>query len=305
MVMFLLRRVFQAIWVLWGVATIVFLLMRVLGNPAALMLPEGASPEEVAATSEKLGFNDPLIEQYGRYLGGLLKGDLGTSVWTGQPVLDTIFKYFPPTLYLALISLLLSLVVGIVLGTIAGARPGSIADRVVTVIAYLGISAPEFWVGILLIELFAVQVRLFPTSGYGGVAFFVLPVAAVMTRPVGRLAQTTRESLREELTKEYIVTGLAKGLPAITVLVRHALRNALTSVITLGGDELAALVAGAAAVEVIFAWPGTGFLSVQAIERRDTNLVLGIVLVVAAFVIVLNILIDIAYKVIDRRIELR
>jgi peptide/nickel transport system permease protein len=150
-----------------------------------------------------------------------------------------------------------------------------------------------------------VQVRLFPTSGYGGVAFFVLPVAAVMTRPVGRLVQTTRESLREELTKEYIVTGLAKGLPAITVLVRHALRNALTSVITLGGDELAALVAGAAAVEVIFAWPGTGFLSVQAIERRDTNLVLGIVLVVAAFVIVLNILIDIAYKVIDRRIELR
>ena len=305
MVTFLLKRLFQAVWVLWGVATLVFLLMRLLGNPAALMLPEGASSAEIAETSERLGFNDPLIEQYGRYLAGLLRGDFGVSVWTNQPVLQTIMEHFPPTLLLALISLLLSLVIGVLLGVIAAARPGSIADRVVTVIAYLGISAPEFWVGILLIDFFAVHLRVLPTSGYGGIAFFVLPVATVMTRPVGRLAQTTRESLREELGKEYVVTGLAKGLPPFAVLTRHALRNALTSVITLGGDELAALVAGAAAVEMVFAWPGTGFLSVGAIERRDTQLVIGIVLVVALFVIVLNLLIDIAYTVIDRRIELR
>lgn len=180
---------------------------------------------------------------------------------------------------------------------LAGRELGSFAS-------YVGVAFPEFWLGLLLIAFLAVDIRAFPTSGYGGPAYFVLPVLTLLARPIGRFAETTRVSLRSELGKDYVYLASAMGLKPRTVVTRHALRNSLLAVLTLAGDELAVLVAGSVAVEVIFAWPGTGNLSFQAINRRDPALIVGIVLAVCAIVLVLNFVLDLVYRALDPRIGL-
>jgi peptide/nickel transport system permease protein len=302
---FLVRRGGQALFTYACVVTLVFLLINVVGNPAALILPDTATQEEVDRLSEQLGLDRPLWVRYAEYMGNLLTGDLGVSKWTNLPVADTLAVYFPRTMLLALVTIALSLLFGLGLGILAALRQGSAADRVITALTYLCVSLPEFWLGLLLITVFAVQLGVLPTSGYGGAEYFVLPVLTLLFRPAGRIAETTRASLREQLDREYVFTGVAKGLTRSRVVVRHALRNAMLGVITLAGDSFATLVAGAVAVEVVFGWPGIGFLTIEAIERRDPELFVGIVVVVSAFVLVLNALIDVLYRVLDPRIQAR
>lgn len=305
MARFILGRLVQGLFVFLGIITIVFLLVRVIGDPAALMLPQDASREAVEQLTERLGLARPIHVQYAEYMSGLVRGDLGQSLWTRAPVTGMLRQYFPATLMLASVTLVVALALGVTLGLLAAGNQGSLLDRFVTWISYVCVSFPEFWLGLLLISLVAVQLGWLPTSGFGGWRYFVLPVLTLMIRPVGRLAQTTRAALREQLAQPYAFTGLAKGLRRRAVVLRHALRNSMLSVITLAGDSAADLVAGAVAVEVVFGWPGVGYLTIQAIERRDPQLLVGIVIVVAAFVLVLNFVIDLLYKVLDPRIETR
>jgi peptide/nickel transport system permease protein len=304
MLAYLLRRLVQVIVVFWAVATAVFVTVDYIGNPASLQLPPDATQDQIRALSHQLHLDDPLPIRYWRFLTGLLHGNLGTSSWTGTGVTGSIVHYFPPTFLLALVTVLIALVLGIGLGTLAGIFPESIVDRFVSFIAYVGVAFPEFWLGLLLIAFLAVKIRAFPTSGYGGPAFFVLPVLTLLARPVGRFAETIRVSLRSELGKDYIFLASAMGLRPRTVVGRHALRNSLLGVLTLAGDELAVLVAGSVAVEVIFAWPGTGYLSYQAINQRDPALIVGIVLAVCAVVLILNLVLDLVYRALDPRIGL-
>jgi ABC-type dipeptide/oligopeptide/nickel transport system permease component len=301
---YLLRRLVQVIVVFWAVATAVFITVDYIGNPASLMLPPDATQDQIKALSHQLHLDDPLPVRYWHFLTGLLHGNLGTSSWTGTGVTGSVAHYFPPTFLLALVTVLIALVLGIGLGTLAGIFPESIVDRFVSFISYVGVAFPEFWLGLLLIAFLAVKVRAFPTSGYGGPAFFVLPVITLLARPIGRFAETTRVSLRSELGKDYVFLVSAMGLKPRTVVGRHALRNSLLAVLTLAGDELAVLVAGSVAVEVIFAWPGTGYLSYQAINQRDPALIVGIVLAVCAVVLILNFVLDLVYRVLDPRIGL-
>lgn len=292
-------------FVLFGIVSLVFILSRVIGNPAQLMLSPDATPEQIAVLSEALGLTDPLLEQYWEFLQGLARGDLGESIWMKTPVLDLIIRHFPVTFALAGVSTALALIFGIVLGSLSALRPNSIFDRVVTVLSYGSVSMPEFWVALVLIAFVSVQLGLLPTSGFGAWQHYVLPVATLLARSVGRLAQITKSSLLDELSKQYAVVALAKGLSKKQVLIRHALRNSILGVITLAADELASVVAGAVVVETIFAWPGVGLLSIQAIENRDPYLLTGIVLVVAVFVLIMNFIVDIVYAVLNPRIEKR
>lgn len=302
---YLLKRVVQALFVMWGVATLVFVLVRLIGNPALLMLPSDATPDEVAVLTQALGLTKPLPQQYIEYLQGLLRGDLGRSLWMKVPNADLILAYLPPTLWLTLTTWSLALFTGVGLGILAAARPGAPTDRLVTILSFASVSVPQFWIGLSLISLISVQLRLLPTSGYGGWQHFVLPMAALAVRPMGRLAQITRTVVSEEMSKQYIVTAFGKGLHARTVLVRHAMRNSIPSVITIGADEIAALIGGAVIVESIFAWPGLGQLSFQAIRQRDAELVVAIVIVLSGFVVLLNLLVDLIYAWSDPRIKYR
>lgn len=300
-----LRRVPQALVVMWGVATIVFVLMRVIGNPAQLMMPLDATPEQIQALQSELGLDRPLIEQYGDYMTGLVRGDFGRSAWMRVPVSQVLADRIPATLALAGVTILLAILIGVALGTVAAAKPHSILDRAATGLSFLSVSMPEFWFGLVLIAIVAVQLGWFPTSGYGTSAHFVLPVITLLTRPVGRLAQATKVALSEQLSKEHVTTALAKGLRRRRVLIVHGVRNSMLSVITLGADELAHLVAGQVVVETIFAWPGIGQLLIEAIRRRDPDIVVGVVVFVGAFVVVMNLVVDILYGLIDPRIRTR
>lgn len=303
MLRFILRRLLQAIVVMWAVATIVFLLVNVIGTPASLMLPIDATPTEVQELSEELGFEDPIHEQYFRYLGGLLSGDFGTSLWLTDDVTAVILDFLAPTLALAGVTMALTMLIGPALGTLAAARQGSFVDKIVVALSFISVSLPEFWLGLLLIAYIAVDLGVLPTSGFGGPQYYVLPVLTLLARPVGRLAQTTKISLLEELSKPHIVTALAKGLSRRRVLIRHGLRNSLLSVVTLAGDEVAQLVAGAVVVETVFGWPGVGLLSIRALENRDPELVVGIALMVSAFVVSINFIVDVMYGLLDPRVR--
>lgn len=304
MVAYLIRRLVQIVVVFWAVATVVFVAVDYIGNPASLMLPPDATQEQINQLSHQLHLDAPLLTRYWQFLDGLVHGNMGQSTWTNAGVTTTVAHYFPPTFLLALVTVVIALAVGVGLGTVAGIFPDSPVDKLVSVISYVGVAFPEFWLGLLLIAFLAVDVRAFPTSGYGGPAFFVLPVITLLARPVGRFAETTRVSLRTELGKDYVYLASAMGLKASTVVGKHALRNSLLAVITLAGDELAVLAAGSVAVEVIFAWPGTGYLSYQAVNQRDPALIVGIVLVVCAVVLILNFVLDLMYRALDPRISL-
>ncbi|HWB36799.1 MAG TPA: ABC transporter permease [Rugosimonospora sp.] len=300
-----LRRLLHMAGVVWAVATIVFFLVNVIGNPAALMLPPDATQEQVDQLTHDLGLDRPLLERYWDYISGLAHGNFGESLWLHEPVLKAIGTALVPSLALTSVTMLVTFFLAVLLGTLAAARQNGIVDKIVSGVAFVAVSVPDFWVGLLLVAAFAVRLRWVPTSGYGAAAYFVLPVLTLMTRPLGRILSTTRSSLIEELGHEHIATALAKGLARPLVLVRHGLRNSLITSITLTGDEVANLIGGAVVVETIFAWPGMGRLSLQAIQNRDLNLVIGLTVVTALFVLVTNLLLEMSYRFLDPRIRRR
>lgn len=301
---FLIKRLAQSLFSLWGVVSLVFIILHLSGDPTLLLVPDGASAEVIAILRNKLGFDRPLVVQYLDYLGHLAQGDLGTSQVQNVPVREIIGARVPYTLYLAFASLLFAVGVGLPVGCITGVYRGSLAERFLMPLVLVGQSMPTFWTGILLIMLFAVTLGIMPSSGAGEPLSVIMPAVSLGALSMATFARITRMSLIEELDKEYVRAAKAKGLSFSRVMFRHVFRNASIPIITIAALELANLLAGAVIVETVFAWPGLGQLAVQAIDARDFLVVQALVLLGAAVYILLNFGADLLYSLVDPRIKL-
>lgn len=300
---FLLRRLLLAIPTLAGVLVVVFLLLYVApGDPVQEMVGERADAETIARLRRELRLDDPVPVQFVHYAGGVLKGDLGTSYITGRPILRDVAERFPKTLLLAATAMALAAVLGISIGVVTARWPGGALDRLSLGAAYLGISFPVYWVGLLLILLFAVTLRWLPPSGYGRAEYLVLPALALGSRSIAFLARVTRSSMLEVLGSDFVRTARAKGLVERTVVVRHALRNALIPVITVLGLDFGYYLTGSILTETIFSWPGLGRYVVNAISRRDLPAIQGSVLFLSVVFVAVNLLTDLAYAKVDPRV---
>ncbi len=302
---YIAQRLLYSVFVLLGVATVVFFLVRLTGDPVRLMLPPDATLAQETALRRSLGLDAPLPVQYGNFILSVARLDFGESLRYGQPAAALILERYPATLQLAGAALLFSLVVALPAGVLAATQRGTVMDGVVMVMALIGQSSPVFFTGILLILLFAVNLRLLPSGGFGDLQHLILPAAALGMYLMSTVARLTRSSMLEVLHEDYLRTAHAKGLSAATVMVRHALRNAMLPVITVIGLETGALLGGSIVTETVFAWPGVGQLVVQAITYRDYPLVQAAVLVLATTFVLVNLLVDVSYSILDPRIRYR
>ena len=300
---FLLLRTLRSVLTLLAVVAVTFVLGRATGDPVALMLPQGATVEDVLAMRARLGLDRPLHVQFGRYLGGIAQGDFGTSLVYGRPALDVIVERLPATLRLGLASFVLSIVVGVPLGIVAATMRGRWFDRVARDVSLALQSLPSFFVGILAILLFGVVLRWLPTFGDATLAHYVLPVATMTLLPVALILRLVRASLLDVLNEDYVRTARAKGVHGASVVLRHALRNALIPVVTVLGLQLAGLMGGAVVIETVFAWPGVGSLAVEAIGGRDFPIVQTVVLLSGAAFVLVNLLVDVSYAFLDPRVD--
>lgn len=282
----------------------VFFMVQMVGDPVKLMLPSDVPESTYLEMREALGFNDPLPVRFVREVGGWVRGDFGDSLWQRMPALGLALERVPRTLFLTLVTMTFAVPTALFLGMYSAIRPNSFVDRILTGISLVGISVADFWLGMMLILVFAVNLQWLPTSGFEGytdLKYLILPAVALSFRPIGRIAQVARSALVEEMEKPYIVTARSKGLSEGKVVLHHALRNALLPTLTMIGDETATFLNGAVVIEILFAWPGIGQLFIQAIERRDLPLVSACVFVVAVMTITLNLIVDLAYAGIDSR----
>jgi ABC-type dipeptide/oligopeptide/nickel transport system permease component len=302
---YLARRLAQSLIVVVAVVFIVFMLMFLSGNPALLLLPPDASREDILAFSHQMGFDRPLWEQFLRFAGNLLLGDFGRSWRFQAPVLPLVLERLPATIELALASLTLSLAIAVPLGVISAVKRNTLIDGLSMVLALIGQSTPAFWLGIMLILVFAVDLGLLPTSGREDWSSIILPAVTLGLTLAGRNARLVRSSVLEVLGEDYIRTARAKGLPEWRVVTMHGLRNALLPVVTVVGLELGHLLGGAVVVETVFAWPGIGLLAVQAVLGRDYPIVQAVIIVSALIFVITNLLIDLLYTYLDPRISLQ
>lgn len=301
---FILRRLLLAIPTLFGVLIVAFLLLYVApGDPVEAMIGERADSATMARLRAQLHVDDPLPQRFGHYVGRVLVGDLGNSYITNRPITQDIRERFPKTLQLAGAAMLLATVLGITLGVLSARRPGGIADRFALGIAYLGISFPVYWVGLLLILLFAVTLRWLPPSGYGSLRFLVLPALTLGMRSIAFQARMTRSAMLDALGADFVRTARAKGLSEWIVTAKHALRNALIPVITVVGLDFGAYLTGSILTETIFSWPGIGRYVVNAISRRDLPAIQGSVLFLSTVFVVVNLITDLAYAKADPRVS--
>lgn len=304
MVSYIIRRLLLTVPTLIGVTLIVFSMVRLIpGDPAIAIAGEHASVEVVTAIRERLGLDRPFIVQYAIFLGNLLRGDLGRSAWTGRPVSTELWGRFRNTLELTGASILIALVVGLVAGIISATRQYSFFDYIAMVGAMMGVSIPIFWLGLMLMLLFAVFLGWLPAMGRGTIAHLVLPAVALSTGSAAIIARMTRSSMLEVFHQDYIRTARAKGVIERLVIFKHAMRNALVPVVTIVGLQFGALLGGAILTETVFAWPGMGRLIVEAIFARDYPLVQGGVLLAAAAFVLVNLVVDLLYSFIDPRIR--
>ncbi|MEM7042274.1 MAG: ABC transporter permease [Pseudomonadota bacterium] len=297
------RRGLHSVFSLIGLIILVFFLARLTGDPTNLFLPIDASVEAREAFAERHGFNDPLIVQFGRFLEGLTQGDFGESIRQRRPALEVVLEAFPTTLMLAFLSMSVVITSALVIGALAAYRPGGVFDRLSSLFSLSGASAPDFWIAIMAILLFAVALGWLPTSGTGTPWHWVLPVAVLVIRPFGLLVQVVRGAMITALSSAYVKTARAKGVRERVVIFVHALRNAMLPVITVAGDQATAIVNGAVVVETIFGFPGIGKLMIDSVLQRDFAVVQAAVLVTAIAIFLMNILIDIAYAMLDPRIR--
>jgi ABC-type dipeptide/oligopeptide/nickel transport system permease component len=301
---FILRRLLLAIPTLFGVLVVAFLLLYVApGDPVQAMIGERADEETIARLRQQLRLDDPLYIRFGSYVGNVVKGDLGRSYITNRPITQDIRERFPKTLQLAGAAMLLATVLGVTLGVLSARKPGGFADRFALGLAYLGISFPVYWVGLLLILLFAVTLRWLPPSGYGGLRFLILPALTLGMRSIAFLARMTRSAMLDALSADFVRTARAKGLSEWTVTMRHALRNALIPVITVLGLDFGAYLTGSILTETIFSWPGIGRYVVNAIARRDLPAIQGTVLFLSTVFVMVNLITDLAYAKADPRVS--
>lgn len=332
MLRYIIKRVLTVIPVLLGVSILVFSFVRLVpGDIATTMLGERATPENVAAIREQLGLNKPIYEQYGIFLMHALEGDLGTSVMRQEPVTQEVIRRFPATIELTLAAILVALIIGIPAGVVSAVRRGSWFDTGSMLIALTGVSMPIFWLGLMMIYLFAVVFRVLPTGGrldsgtsftattnfllldtlasgdpglfFQAVRHLILPALALGTIPMAIIARMTRSSMLEVLSADYIRTAHAKGLKERAVVVNHALRNAWLPVITVVGLQVGRLLSGAILTETVFSWPGIGRWLVDAIFTRDFPIVQGVTLFIALIFVGVNVIVDLLYAFVDPRIR--
>ncbi len=301
---YLLRRIALLIPVLWGVATLVFVVTNIIpGDPVDLMLGETARPAQREVLRKALGLDRPLIVRYGDYLAGLLRGDLGTSIHKKRTVAQLLAERIPASAELTAAALAIALAIALPLGIVAARRAGSLTDLGAGVLAVFGASIPVFWLGPLLIIFFSINLGWLPVSGRTGLLSLVLPAVTLGTALSAILMRLTRSCLLEVLPQDYLSTARAKGLTERRVLWLHALRNACLPLITILSLQLGALLSGAIITETVFAWPGVGRLTIQAISARDYPLVQGCVLFIAFVYVAGNLLADIAYAWLDPRVR--
>jgi len=301
---FLARRLALTIPVLLGVATLVFSLIHFIpGDPAQAMLGEAAPQADVDELRKRLGLDRPLLEQYGAFLGGLVRGDLGTSLRTEQPVATQILERMPATMELAAAAMFVAICVSIPLGIAAAVWRGTAVDHAAMTLALTGVSIPNFWLGPLLAIVFAVELGWLPVSGRGTPQHLILPAISLGAALAAILARMTRASMLEELREPYVQAARARGVSRFRAVVRHAFRNSLIPVVTLVGLQFGAVLTGAVITETIFAWPGIGRLLIQSIGFRDYPLVQGCILLIAITYVGVNLLTDLIYGVLDPRIR--
>jgi len=304
MQVYILRRLFQALFVCLGISLITFLLLHVVGNPVLLLLPQDASDKDVALLKEKLGLDLPLWMQYLSFLKDAARGDFGQSLFTQESAFGLILERMPATLELTLAGMLVGLGIAIPLGVISAIRRGSLTDRLCTVGAVAGQAMPIFWLGIMLIILFAVKFRVLPASGRGTLWHLILPAITLGAYLAPLTMRLTRSGMMDVLTQDYIRTARAKGVVERAVLFKHALRNAAIPIVTILGVQFGRLLGGAVVTETVFAWPGVASLAVKAIRTYDYPVVQGAVVLLALLIVVANLLADIAITYLDPRIRL-
>ncbi len=305
MLRYIQRRLLIAVPVIWGVATLVFFLMRVLpGDPAQLMLSStGGSAEQIARLRASLGLDDPLLVQYGRFLGNAVQGDLGTSLRNSQPVTKEIQAQLGSTLQLTVASMLIATVLGIILGIASAVWRHSWVDSIAMSVAMVGICAPSFWLGLVLISFFSFRLQWLPATGSEGLDRLILPAFTLGMGGAAVIARLVRSSMIEALGQEYVTVARAKGLSEIRVTLRHALKNALIPSVTLVGLQFGTLLGGAVIVETVFSRQGIGRLAVTAIVAKDYTVVQGVVLFVATAYVLINLLVDLLYGFLNPRIR--
>lgn len=312
MLTYILRRLILMIPVLLIIGTVVFALVHLTpGDPAAVILGPEASGEQVEELRDKLGLNDPLYEQYVRWLSGAVRLDFGESLFIGEPVTQALIDRAQPTLTLTLYALLIEIIIGLPAGVIAAVRQNSILDRFIMIVSISGAAMPTFFLGILLILLFAVQVNLLPSGRFVKITdnpiehfkHMILPAFALGFSGAGLLARLVRSSMLDVLHEDYVRTAMAKGLPGRLIVVRHALRNALIPAITVIGLSVGALLGGAVVTETVFVLPGMGQLIVNSVGRRDYPVIQGGIMVIAGFYVLINLIVDLIYVYVDPRVR--
>lgn len=303
---FILKRLGMTVIILFFVSIIAFGLIRIApGNPAMMVLPDGAPAEAIHEMEIKLGLDQPLPVQYWKYISGVLRGDLGTSIIYKLPVKDLIFQRLPATFKLTIVTMIVCLLISIPLGIIAGSRQGTLIDFLATMFALLGQSMSTVWMGILVIYVFAVKLGWFPAMGYGTWKHYVLPACTLGYPVAAQVTRMGRSGIIDVLKEDYITATYAKGISKAVVYTKYAFKNALIPIVTIVGMQIGIYLAGAVVVETIFAWPGFGQLIFQAVGTRDYPLVQSCLLVSAALFTIVNMLVDILNSFIDPRITLR
>lgn len=300
---YLLRRLSHTVLVIIGISVISFFFLHLSGDPVGLILPQDATLEQIAALREQMRLDDPIVLQYWHFATSALQGDLGRSIYTGEPVLRLILERMPATLELAITALFISLIVAIPIGVLAAVKRGSWMDTISMSVALFGLSMPHFWLGIMFIMLFSVQLGWLPTSGRGTWAQLVMPALALGISLIALFARLTRSAMLDVLRQDYVRTARAKGLGEALVVGKHALRNALIPLVTVIGMEFGFLLGGAVIIETVFAWPGVGRLIVQSILDRDYPVVQAAVMLLAIVFVVVNLLVDLLYAWLDPNIS--
>lgn len=309
---YIIQRLFSTVFVVFGITFVVFFIIQLVpGDPARVILGVAASPENVAALRERLGLNDPMLVQYGHWLGGLLQGDLGDSLVTGQSVSRQIMQRLPATVTLALAGLLVGLAIALPAGILSALKPHSLLDITASLFSQIGVSIPDFWLGILLILFFSLTLGWLPSQGHtpfsesppGWLAHLILPALTVGIISGSIQTRFIRSAMLEVLNQDYIRTARAKGLTERSVIGGHALRNALITIVTIIGLQLTALLSAVVVVEVVFSWPGLGRLTLNAVLDRDYPLLQGAVFTIATMLAFVNLGTDLIYFLIDPRLE--
>ena len=300
---YLIRRLGRAIFTLWGISTIVFVVLRLSGDPAMLLLPQEASVEDVMRLRHDLGLDAPLLRQYLRFLGNSVAGNFGESLRHREPAMALVRSHLWATLELSFAAFCVAAVVAVPIGILAAVKPHSLQDHAVMTLTLIGQSAPTFWIGIMLILAFGLELRWFPIGGRGTLSHLVMPALTLGAFAMASIARLTRSAMLDVLRLDYINTARAKGLSNRRVIWKHALKNAAIPVVTIMGLQFGALLGGAVVTETVFSWPGIGRLAIQGIYNRDYPVVQASVFIAAAFFVLINFVVDLLYTIFDPRIR--